>query len=1152
MPKTTKSILITAQVLGLLAIILLQFVFPVEALAPRAPANAVSAQTEPELTLMMYLPVIQRLVNFPPTDIMLSNASLPENQPAGTIVGSFTTADPDAGDTFTYTLVAGAGSTDNASFQISGSDLLTGAVLNFEAKNSYSIRVRATDNAGQFTEKAFTITLTDVNEPPVLANIEDSALSFIENGPAAAVTATLTVTDPDSPMLSGASVAITHNYQSGADLLSFTNQSGITGYFDAATGTLTLTGAASPASYQAALRSVTFVNNSNAHAILSRVITISVEEGEQRSAMLTRQVNVTAVNDAPVNTVPAAQAVSEDTDLVFSAANGNAISIADVDASNGAVKLSLDVAHGTLTLASLNGLTFVDGTSNGQASVHVTGTLANINAALNGLKYRGAQDYNATRGAETLVVLTSDQGNTGQGGALTDTDLIAITVNAVNDAPVAQAKAFTAQTNMKISLSGLLTGATDPDSGDSGYTAIFTIGTVSATTPTGGTISNINNANGTLDFDPPPGTTGSMTFTYTVCDSGSPPPALCSAPATVTVTVSGPVVWFVNPAAATNGDGRLSSPFKTLAAADAVDAASHRIFVHTGPVPSGITLNTGEWLVGQGVVAESFDALFGITPPAGTMARPSIGGTPPVLGGTVVMNGSSVVRGVDITPGSGVTGLSASGAMGLTVGHVRVFTTNAPAVNLTNSDGTFSFTTVSANGGANGIVWNNATPAAGSFTVTGTASAGSGGVIQNMTGYGISLTRASNVTLQFMNIQNIGRSGIDGTGVVNFALSYSTINNTGTAGFGEHEENGIDFSETLSFTENNVSGNVTITTNTISGARRNAIYIHNYSGTLSNLSIIGNTLSGGTTTASIADAVKVITAGSASTNANLTSAIIQSNNIAGFRFLDPSSKYIGGSGIFMSGGSGSLANPTPSTFGVASTPIVITGNAITNMGSSAIAVSFNGLAGTSDIAIINNGTQANPINNVEGLGISVLFAGGSNFAGNASILNNWIGTNGATTREGSAGIGAQAESFDISTNNSALQANFTINDNRVMHPDGNGIRVFARNSNAFVKAKVQNNTVGTPFAAGTHGIRIDSGSQNGNTNLCLNLTGNISAGIGLRKQGTNATVNIFGIHGLAPSPAFTAQASAYVAGLNPSAGSVDIISGDYFINCWLP
>ena len=106
-------------------------------------------------------------VNESPTDISLSNSSVAENQPSGTTVGNFTTTDPDAGDTHTYTLVAGMGDVDNASFDIVGNQLRTKASFDYETKKSYSIRVRSTDNgAGSlYFEKQFTITVTDVNEP---------------------------------------------------------------------------------------------------------------------------------------------------------------------------------------------------------------------------------------------------------------------------------------------------------------------------------------------------------------------------------------------------------------------------------------------------------------------------------------------------------------------------------------------------------------------------------------------------------------------------------------------------------------------------------------------------------------------------------------------------------------------------------------------------------------------------------------------------------------------------------------------------------------------------------------------------------------------------------------------------------------------------
>ena len=72
--------------------------------------------------------------------------------------------DADTGDTFTYALVSGTGSTDNASFSISGTTLSTAAVFDFETKSSYSVRVRVTDAGGLTFERALTITVTDVNE----------------------------------------------------------------------------------------------------------------------------------------------------------------------------------------------------------------------------------------------------------------------------------------------------------------------------------------------------------------------------------------------------------------------------------------------------------------------------------------------------------------------------------------------------------------------------------------------------------------------------------------------------------------------------------------------------------------------------------------------------------------------------------------------------------------------------------------------------------------------------------------------------------------------------------------------------------------------------------------------------------------------------
>ncbi|ETR68370.1 MAG: hypothetical protein OMM_10599, partial [Candidatus Magnetoglobus multicellularis str. Araruama] len=116
-------------------------------------------------------------LNSPPTDITLSNASIAENQSTGTTIGTFSTTDPDSGESFTYALVSGTGSTDNSSFSISGSSLRTASVFNYESQSSYSIRVRTTDSGGETYEEAFTITITDINEAPTISAISDQSSS---------------------------------------------------------------------------------------------------------------------------------------------------------------------------------------------------------------------------------------------------------------------------------------------------------------------------------------------------------------------------------------------------------------------------------------------------------------------------------------------------------------------------------------------------------------------------------------------------------------------------------------------------------------------------------------------------------------------------------------------------------------------------------------------------------------------------------------------------------------------------------------------------------------------------------------------------------------------------------------------------------------
>ncbi|MFB2687161.1 DUF4347 domain-containing protein, partial [Shewanella mangrovisoli] len=107
--------------------------------------------------------------NSPPSEIGLSNSTITQSGGTNATVGTFNTTDPDAGNTFTYTLVAGVGDTDNASFNIIGSSLRANDSSALAA-GSYSVRIRTTDNAGGSFEKVFAITVTD-DVAPVVSSI---------------------------------------------------------------------------------------------------------------------------------------------------------------------------------------------------------------------------------------------------------------------------------------------------------------------------------------------------------------------------------------------------------------------------------------------------------------------------------------------------------------------------------------------------------------------------------------------------------------------------------------------------------------------------------------------------------------------------------------------------------------------------------------------------------------------------------------------------------------------------------------------------------------------------------------------------------------------------------------------------------------------
>lgn len=109
--------------------------------------------------------LLRYVLNQSPTEITLSNSKVNENAAPNSTIGTLTTTDADPSDPQTYTLVTGTGSTDNTAFTIEGNLLKAKQSFDFEAKNTYSIRVKTTDDYGASFEKQLTITVNDLAEP---------------------------------------------------------------------------------------------------------------------------------------------------------------------------------------------------------------------------------------------------------------------------------------------------------------------------------------------------------------------------------------------------------------------------------------------------------------------------------------------------------------------------------------------------------------------------------------------------------------------------------------------------------------------------------------------------------------------------------------------------------------------------------------------------------------------------------------------------------------------------------------------------------------------------------------------------------------------------------------------------------------------------
>ncbi|WP_186146466.1 DUF4347 domain-containing protein [Burkholderia gladioli] len=293
-----------------------------------------------------------------------------------------------------------------------------------------SISFSVNDGVKTSTDITRSVTVTDVDQTPLISSSNTGPAAFVSGDNVAstpiAIDNGITLSDRDNTTFASATVQIGAGFHANEDLLAFVNDGAtmgnITASYDAVHGTLTLTSAgatATLAQWQAALRSVTYTDTAVLPNTAARTLIVSVNDGTETSAALTRSVSVTATHQTP-------QLGGGDARLSYTAdgKSGSTITVGDgitlgdrnntppttatvafggsfdarhdvlgftPSAASGDITASYNAATGTLTFSSASG----------------TATTAQWQAALNAVTYTDTQAEHAN-GSRTLVFTVGD------------------------------------------------------------------------------------------------------------------------------------------------------------------------------------------------------------------------------------------------------------------------------------------------------------------------------------------------------------------------------------------------------------------------------------------------------------------------------------------------------------------------------------------------------------------------------------------------------------------------------------------------------------------------------------------------------------------------------------------------------------------------
>ncbi len=763
----------------------------------------------------------RKVQNRRPTGIGLSKRSVPENRPAGTRVGTLSTADRDRGDTHAYRLVSGPGGADNGSFRIDGSTLRTKAAFDFERKASYSIRVRTSDGRGGTFERTFRITVDDVSEGSPNAAPTDISLSdstVAENEPAGTDVGTLSTTDPDS----GDSHA--YGLVSGAG-------SGDNGSFEIDGSTLKTK---APLDFeQKPSLSIRVKTDDGKGGAFEETFTITVDDANDAPtdiALSPASVDENEPAGTEVGTLSAADqdaGASHSFSLVSGTGDGDNSSF-EIDGSKLETKASFDFEQ----KASYSIRVEADDGNGGKLEKMLTVTVDDVNENPTDVSLSPSDvDENKPAGTEVGTLSSADQdsgdthtyslvagsgsddngsftidGSTLKTGASFDFEAkpsysvrvrtddgnggtfekaVTITVNDVNDAPTAttdsysgaigntKAQVQTTSDGPVVTLSGNVVVQNDSDEdGDS-------ISAVAETVDSSGGGSATINSDGSFTFLPGVGDKNQTdSFSYKVRDSQG-----AESTGTVQVGIVNELVWYVDGDAVTNGDGRSTSPLKTLVGVNGAggsgdsDGTGDTLFLYSAAAPSytgGLPLEGSQRLIGE---PEGLSVSNG----SGQQQLVASGGSNPTItnaaGDGIQLANASTIRRVNVGAASG-DGITGSNVNTADIGpNLSVNGPTGADFELSGGNGNVTFGGAITNSVGRSV--DIQTRAGGTVTLSGAVSDTAGGVLlQSNTGGSIDFTSGS---VQ-LNTGSSDAFKAAGAGTVSVTGSNNTLaTTTGTA-----------------------------------------------------------------------------------------------------------------------------------------------------------------------------------------------------------------------------------------------------------------------------------------------------------------------------------------------------------------------------------